>query len=450
MVASPSLKPAFSPTALAVLLFHALKLPRDTRFFVAFSGGCDSTALAHALGVLRREQGLNVCALHIDHQLNPAAAAWAAHVATQCADWGLPCTLMRVQVQAGDPAGPEAAARAARYAALAAPLRTGDVLLTAHQRDDQAETVLYRLLRGTGVAGLAGMRPRRALGAGELIRPLLGFSRAALAAYVHAHELTCIDDTSNADVRFSRNYLRREIFARLHARWPQASRALARSAGQAREAAEIADALASIDIAAAARADDGLALSSLRPLSPARRANVLRYWLRGLGFAAPSAALLHALSAWIDAAPMRNAILRWPGAEVRRYRDAVYAMPPLAPIAADTRWPWQPPQALTLPALRCRLSLAPTQGAGIAARYVARAWQVRLRQGGERCRIHARGATREVKNLFQEAGVPPWQRARTPLIFIDDALAAVGARWVCTEFAAHADEPGLVPRCEWQ
>lgn len=445
----------FSPAALAAVLFDVLQLPESARFFVAFSGGSDSTALAHALGVLRRDHGLNVAALHINHQLQPAADAWAAHVVAQCAAWSLPCTVKCAQVVA-DGAGLEAAARAARYAALAAALHAGDVLFTAHQRDDQAETVLYRLLRGTGVGGLAGMHARRPLGAGELIRPLLGFSRAALAAYVHAQGLAYVDDTSNTDARFSRNYLRAEIFPRLHARWPRASAALARAATHAGETAELADALARLDAAAAgvdvARTRDagtGLALSPLRPLSLARRANVLRYWLRSLGFSAPSAAHLAALSDWIDAPPMRNAILRWPGAEVRRYRDAVYAMPPLPAVAADAQWQWQPPQALALPALRCRLSLAPALGAGIAARHAAGTWQVRLRQGGERCRIRARGATREVKHLFQEAGVPPWQRARTPLIFIDHTLAAVGARWVCAEFAARADEPGLVPNCEW-
>ena len=449
MAASIRAEPEFSPAALAAVLFDTLQLPRGTRFFVAFSGGVDSTALAHALGVLRRGHGLNVTALHINHQLHPAADAWAAQVAAQCAVWSLPCTVTRVQVLP-DAAGPEAAARTARYAALAAPLRTGDALLTAHQRDDQAETVLYRLLRGTGVDGLAGMRTRRPLGAGELIRPLLGFSRATLAAYVTAQGLAYVDDTSNADARFSRNYLRTEIFPRLTSRWPHASRAIARSAAQAGEMAELADTVARIDIAAARGDDDGLALPPLRPLSPARRANVLRYWLRRLGFAAPSAAHLRSLCEWIDAPPMRNAILRWPGTEVRRYRAVVYAMSPLAPVAAGAQWHWQPPHALPLPALRCQLSLAPAHGAGIAAHYATQTWQVRLRRGGERCRLHARGPHREVKNLFQEAGVPPWQRARTPLIFIGDALAAIGGRWVCAEFAAGAAEPGLVPRCEWQ
>lgn len=456
MAASPRSEPAFSPVALATVLFDALHLSRHTRFFVAFSGGRDSTALAHALGVLRREQGLDVGALHINHQLHPAADAWAAHVAAQCAAWSLACTVTRVQV-VPHAAGLEAAARAARYAALAAPLRAGDALLTAHQRDDQAETVMFRLLRGTGVDGLVGMRTRRPLGAGELIRPLLNFSRAALAEYVSAQGLQWVDDTSNADPRFSRNYLRNEIFPRLLTRWPHASTALARTATHAGEATELANALAEIDISAARATatssrdvNTALALPPLRPLSPARRANALRYWLRGLGFAAPSAAHLRTLSDWIDTPPMHNAILRWPGTEVRRYRDAVYVMPPLETTAAETRWHWQPPQPLALPTLHCRLSLAPALGSGIAARYAVQAWQVRLRQGGERCRIHARGAKREVKNLFQEAGVPPWQRARTPLIFIDDTLAAIGARWVCAEFAAHADEPGLVPQCEWQ
>lgn len=440
-------EPEFSPAALAAMLFDVLQLPRTTRFFVAFSGGIDSTALAHALGVLRREQRLTVAAIHINHQLQPEADAWAAHVTRRCAAWEIPCTVARVQVTpAAD--GPEAAARAARYAALAAPLRAGDVVVTAHQRDDQAETVLYRLLRGSGVDGLAGMRPRRPLGAGELVRPLLGFSRATLVAYVQTHALHWIDDTSNADVRFSRNYVRAEIFPRLQARWPNAQRAFARTAAQAAATAELSDALARLDTVDAI-VDHTLALPPLRPLSPARRGNALRFWLRTAGFGAPSAAHLQTLIAWIDTPAMRGAILRWPGAEIRRYRDALYVMPPLLPVAPDAQWSWQPGQTLELPALHCQLSLKPMPGGGIAAHHAAQPWAVRLRRGGERCRHQPQGATRELKNLFQEAGVPPWQRARMPLIFIGDQLAAVGARWVCAPFAARGDEPGLMPHCEW-
>ena len=184
---------------------------------VAFSGGPDSTALLHALATLPRERALR--AVHVDHGLHPDSVRWAEHARTFCAGLEIPCTVCRVSVDTRAGLGIEGAAREARYAALAGQLQPGELLLTAHHRDDQVETVLLKLLRGAGPEGLGGMRVRRPLGAGELWRPLLDVPRAVLRDYVQAHALACLDDPANADPRLARYVLRHEILPRLAAHW---------------------------------------------------------------------------------------------------------------------------------------------------------------------------------------------------------------------------------------
>ncbi len=415
---------------------------------MAYSGGPDSHALLHAMVRLRSELHAPLAAVHVHHGLHPGAGEWVRHCERVCRDLGIALQVVEVDARPAAGESPEAAARRARYAALGEMLGGGDILLTAHHCDDQAETVLLQLLRGAGPPGLAGMPALSPLGRGWLARPLLGVSRAALRAYGRDEGLEPVWDPSNADERYTRNFLRRRILEILRGRWPGVTRTLARVAAQQAEAARLLDELAAIDLRAARAPQPGALLcSTLRALPEARRRNALRAWVRERGLAAPSAAQLHrlmedVLGARDDAQP----VTRWPGAEVRRYRDCLYASPPLGAHDPAVVLAWDLSTPLELPG-GGSLEAEDADGRGVAVAAAAGgAVQVRFRRGGEQCRPAGRGHTRALKKLLQESAVPPWDRERMPLVYVGDRLAAVGDLYVCEPFQAGPGEPGKTLR----
>lgn len=381
-------------------------LPPRARIWVAYSGGLDSTVLLH---LLRARNTPNLRAVHVHHGLQSAADDWARQARRFCRQLGVPLSVKKVDVRAARGEGPEAAARTARYAALQSVLREHDLLATAHHRDDQAETVLLRALRGTGVTGLAAMAPLQPLPPGQLWRPLLDIPRARLRAYAEQHQLRWIDDPHNSDPRYARSYLRNELMPRLQRHWPQAQRSLVQLAEQAREAAGLLAELGVADLETA-RGGEGWSVQALLALPAARRGNALYQLWIAQNWQAPGAAQLamlerSVLRARADAEP----VLRHAQGEWRRYRDRLYALPPLPPLPARPfarRWDG------------CgRLILPPGCGELQAGPGPAQAGlRVELTGGGERFRPQGSAHSRTLKNLFQEAGVPVWLRRRTPLL----------------------------------
>lgn len=440
---------AFNSTQLLQALAVA---PAARAYWVAFSGGLDSYVLLHAMSALRAAlNGTELCAVHIHHGLHADADDWARLCQQRCAALSVPLRVLRVDADALPGQSPEAAAREARYRAVATLMSAGDVLLTAHHRDDQAETLLLQLLRGSGPRGLAAMPVVASFAAGTHIRPLLDVSRNDLLEYAQASGLQWVEDSSNADVRFDRNFLRAEILPRLHSRWPAMADTLSRSARHCAEAAELLESLAVQDLRSLDGSDPTcLSISALRAWPPSRCRNVLRHWLRTLHLPLPSSAhlqrIMHdVLAARADA----NPVVHWPGAEVRRYRDYLYAMSPLPSVATARVIRWDIREPLCEPGFWGRLRMRPVRGQGLnGARCVAGGVTVRFRQGGELCRPCGRHETHALKKLLQERGIPPWQRERLPLIYLDDQLAAVADLWVCEPFAAEGDEPGYC--IEWQ
>lgn len=433
----------FSPQALGRVLIERLKLPANARLKVAYSGGVDSHVLLHALARLRATTGFALAAVHVDHGLQPRSREWSGHCVRIGADLGVPCAVERIEVGTGAGEGLEAAARRERYAALARHVGTDEVLLTAHHLDDQAETVLLQLLRGAGVHGLSAMPELAPFGAGLHARPLLGFTRAQLAAYARAEGLHWIEDLSNFDTRHGRNLIRTRVLPVLKERWPQAAQQLARTARHAAEAAALLDELAQADLDACHHGA-ALWIPALLRLPAGRRRNALRRWIRARGFRAPSAATLERILAQTQAAPRtRHAAIRWPEAQVRRYRDALLLLPAGGRPDPGLRRAWDGKAPLEIPELGLRLRLVEAIGSGLArARLGPAALTVRLRRGGEACRLPGRAHRHRLKKLLQAAGVPPWERERLPLLYVGDELAAVGDLWVCEPFAARADEPG--------
>ncbi len=439
----------FSPSALADVL-RRLGLSLETPLKVAFSGGLDSHVLLHALCRLREEMSLRISAVHVDHGLQPDSAEWARYAGEICQRLNVPCASERIHVDQIGKYGLEAAARRARYACLARHVGPSDVLLTAHHADDQAETLLLQLLRGSGVHGLAAIQEATRFSAGRMARPLLGFARAQLAAYAEQENLQWIDDPSNRDQRFSRNFLRHRVFPLLEQRWPGAARQIARTAGLAAEAAGLLDDLAEADKRACRiEGSSALSVTALRQLPLPRQRNLVRYWLRAQGFQAPSALHIEHVLAQVEREPRtRQAVVRWPEAEVCRYRDALVALRPCQETDSALSISWNLAVPLRIPGVGL-LRAEATQGNGLSQDRIGnKPLMVGLRQGGEVCRLPGRAHRHKLKKLLQEAGVPPWQRSRLPLVYVDGELAAIGDRWVCEPYAARKDEAGWKLRLE--
>ncbi len=410
---------------------------------MAFSGGRDSAALLHAASRLNRP-GLR--AVHVDHGLQAAAGAWATQAVATAAALGVPCEVIRVDVGRGGPAGPEANARDARYLALASHMRAGEVLLTAHHADDQAETVLFRLVRGAGLAGLGGMAAIRPFGPGRLARPLLVVPGALLAAYVSAQRVPYVHDPSNDDERYARNYIRHRLLPVISARWPRGVGAINRAADHVRAARGLLASYVARDVQACAGADGALIVPAFLGLAPEARAEVLRAWLVGQGGPSVSEAKCTEILAALAVVPRsRGQVLRLARhGTLRRYRERmVFCKDEGGGEAPALRCVWTPPFAdLALEDGR-RLRAVPALGEGVAAaRIGGRSLVVATRVPGERVLVPGRGH-RALKKLLQEFGIAPWDRSRAVLIFMDDALIAVADHWVCKDFRAGPYEAGL-------
>ena len=384
---------------------------------VAFSGGADSTALL--LACAARWPG-QVHAIHVHHGLQAAADAWPAHCQSICDNLGVPLSVKRVQVQPG--ASLERAAREARYLAFAEVTGAGEVVLTGQHRDDQAETLLFRLLRGAGVRGLAAMPAQRPLAGGYLVRPLLDVSREALEVYAHEHQLKWIEDPSNADSRFSRNYLRHRVLPALTERWPQAVTGLARTAEHLGEAQGLLDELALLDLQAASKASafpwlglPSLALAPLCELSDARQRNALRHWLAPLTRLPDSDhwAGWHSLR---DAKGDAQPLWRLADGELHRCGQRIWWLPSTRSEFSDATVSWPDPQnPLELPG-NGQLTLTGEAPEGPL--------EVRYRQGGEILEVPGRGR-RDLKRLLNESGLPGFVRGRLPLLYQGEQLLGV-------------------------
>lgn len=418
-------------------------LEQAQRIYVGYSGGLDSHVLLHsAVTTLGAER---VVALHINHQLSEQACDWAEHCAHVCRALGVALQTHAVDV-CQQVSSTENTAREARYQVFELTLGEGDILLLAHHQNDQAETVLYRLLRNSGPRGLAGIPPTRAVGRGSLLRPMLALPRSELECYAREQQLNWIEDPSNTDLRHDRNYLRHQVSPALSLRWPDFAARIAASASLCQQADELIGDLAEIDLNKLGHKQERLGwsidLSGLVVLSPLRQANVLRYWA-GLhcqsppGYHSVMAVLENVLPAGQDRAPL----VIWPGGEWRRFNGRLFLLPggwrEQAPMACE----WQPESPLTL-ADGSTLRATPTKAPGLKL-LPGEQLLVKFRSGGERCHPVGRVASRSLKKLLQEYQLEPWLRDRVPLIYKPSEgdekgkqLIAVGDLWVCEDFTA--------------
>ena len=416
---------------------------------MAFSGGVDSTVLLDAaVRVLGGRASERVAAVHVNHGLHRAAGAWEEHCRAAAVLRGIRLEVRRVSVPGGR-GGLEAAARAARLSAFAEMVPAGEPVLLAHHRDDQAETVLLRILRGAGPAGMAAIRPEVEVGGLRLVRPLLAVPRAEILAYARAQGLSWIEDPANLAPEHDRNHVRHRVLPAVVERWPGANATLARFALRSRETASMLEDLAAADLAAArGRAPDTLRAQAIAALSPPRAANALRAWLVSRHRVPPPPRnwLRLVVEEVAAARTDRRPEAARGGIWIRRYRGDLHTgRGRAAPrLPASTTWRLD---AAPLDLPHGRLAAARASGEGLAVARLPLPVEVRFRRGGERCRPHSRGVTKPLKDLFQELGVPPWERSGWPLLFAGARLAAAPGLFHCDPFAAREAEPSW--RIEW-
>ncbi|NJA07113.1 tRNA lysidine(34) synthetase TilS [Methylococcaceae bacterium WWC4] len=434
-----------------MLSFQAVSsaLPeRVGRLYVAYSGGVDSHVLLH-LCARQPDWQAKLCGVYVDHRLQAESTAWGTHCRRQCEALGVEFLLLTVDASAAPGESPEAAARRARYAALADLLDRDDVVLAAQHREDQLETVLLQLFRGAGVAGLAAMPRISPLGRGSLVRPLLKVGKAEVLVYARQQGLVWIEDPSNATNDFDRNFLRNQVLPLLKQRWPGLDKTVARSAELCGEAAECLDEWAEAQLAAVSGLDRGeLAIDQL-PVAASRRRLLIRQWLARNGLRPPSRAITEAILAQVvDARGDANPQLCYQGALIRRYRKRLVCVPahPAVRTHGEVVWP-DNAQQIELGG-GCRLSKEVSVDGIAQALWDRASVTVRFRRGGEKLKLPGRGGRHSLKKLYQAAGTPPWEREWRPLIYLDGRLAAVAGLWVAEWVSGSKNEPCY--RVSWQ
>jgi tRNA(Ile)-lysidine synthase len=410
------------------------------RVVVALSGGLDSTLLLHALK--RANVAAPLAAVHVDHGLHDDSAEWSRHCASLAQSLGVELISRKLGLRPEPGQSVEAVAREARYAVFAETIGSGDVLVTAHHADDQLETVLLRLMRGTGVRGLTAIHALGRFGEGWLARPLLEFSRAEIEAEARHLGLHWLEDPSNIDTRFDRNFLRARVLPPVRERWPAAGAMASRLALQMAEAEAVLDDMACADLEGVAQLAR-IPVDRLTRLGEPRLNNALRHAVRDVGLPVPSRAQLGELRRALVARDDASALVSWPGGEARVYRGVLYLSRPAepTPLAAGRV---DPDAAFSFGEGELRLVAA--EDYGIPDRWAREGLTVEFRRGGERIRPRGGAHHKTLKHWFQENGIVPWMRGRLPLLYRGEELVAVANLCLADDLPqAAADGPFWKP-----
>lgn len=402
--------------------------------YVGFSGGIDSHVLLHLCTAQKNLAG-KITAVHVHHGLQAQAQDWANHCQKIAEDLDVDFILLEVNASASPGESPEEAARNARYNALKTLIGVEDALLVAQHRDDQLETVLLQLFRGAGLRGLSGIPESIFFGQGLMLRPLLNIAKPDINEYAKKHNLQWVEDPSNQQNDYDRNYLRNSVIPLIKQRWESCDKTVARSAKHCAEAQVIVSAVADeLFNPVFSKATKTLCVSQLRAHKNPRQQLIIRHWFQSLGLRMPAQAFVERIQSEVIAArDDSDPILVGQSFFIRRYRDRLYCLKQseLEPLQ-DLSWPVS--ETFINYSIHKRLSCI-TSSAGI----LRDKWQkskitVKFRSGGEKIRLPNRKEHHTLKNLFQEAGIPPWERDLIPLVYLDNKLAAVGDLWISADF----------------
>ncbi len=410
------------------------------RVVLGLSGGLDSVVLLHVFKKLALTLGVELSCLHVNHGISPNAHLWAEFCSNLCSKWDVPLKVERVDISIHADQGVEAAARIARHAAFEK--QDAQWILLAQHQDDQAETLLLQLFRGAGIKGLASMGEVGCLHGKKKLRPLLSVARKELEAYAKENGLEWVDDESNLDQRYDRNFVRHGLFPLIEKRYPAFKRTLSRSCGLLAEASNLLSDLAQIDSMGAVEGN-ALSASRLAELSEARAKNLLRHFLEGCGVRMPSERrLCEMLKQLLNARRDASVAIGHDGVEIRLYKGKIQVVEQHS--LANFCRPWNGESKLDLPELGGSIFFDQAEG-GIDPAKLALPLTVRARAGGERFRPGKNRPEKALKHLFQECNIPPWQRYRVPLLYCGDRLIWVPGIGMDPEFKG---ENGFLPRWE--
>ena len=422
------------------------------RLLVALSGGVDSVSLLHKLCELRTHYDLSIAALHVDHQIQPESEQWMKHCQAQCDELKVPLKTIKLNLQDSGH-GQEAAARQARYDWFHSQITPADVLVLAHHMGDQIETVLLRLFRGSGLLGLGAMHEIRQFGLGWMARPLLGVSKEEIIAYARKKDLRYIEDPSNLDTYIDRNFLRHEILPLIRLRWPSVDQTIFRSSDHLKTIQSSLDKGAQVDLKMflclskpTLLGDYGcIRIGDLINLDQTRIVDVLRYWIRCEGLTLPSTGKMNELMRQVFGnETMGRGGIRWKEGEFRAYRGFLYLLPVQPKLCNPATQHWQGLDALRIKEVGVALSVRRRRGSGIRVSFIKNSpfildWQHKARV----IRPSRSRHNRTIKNLFQESGIPSWERCRLPYVYLGDDLVCIPGLAVEKAYAASDTEIGL-------
>jgi tRNA(Ile)-lysidine synthase len=409
---------------------------------LGLSGGIDSMVLLDILKAVSKKLRFNLSAVHVNHQLSPHATSWAKFCERHCRAYDVPLRVVKVNVSGASKIGLEAAARQVRYRVYGE--QEADRIVLAHHLDDQAETILLQLLRGSGIKGLSAMPEFREYHKLNLMRPLLDVPRTDIERYAKSRNLKWVEDESNDNTRLDRNFLRHEVLPVIEKHFPAYRETLSRVCRHFADASNLLDQLGAFDWSALSR-NGRLQAAALRKLTPARARNLLRFWLAQNNVAMPSAKRLDEILQQVILA-RRDANLRvafgeW---EVRRFKGAVYVCRSQAAVDSALTIAWHGESRLAIAELGGTLSFRREKGKGIAyAKLIKKPVSIRVRQGGEKLHLDSKQSRRSLKNLLQESAIPPWERLRLPLLYSGERLVFVPCIGIDSDYQAKPGEAGL-------
>ncbi len=429
------------PSATDLLAYLKLQLeqfPEPHRYLVGFSGGLDSSVLLHALFQLKLE--VPIIAIHIDHSIHPQSHEWQRHCAEFAKQLSVDFRPLVINGKAPVGESPEAWAREKRYQAFRRFMEPDDLLLLGQHRDDQIETFLLRLLRGAGPHGLSAMKRLTFFSGGWIGRPFLELERHYLKDYAKRYALHWIEDPSNHELRYDRNYLRQKVIPVIRERWPSFTVNINRSISLLADTTVLLDEIAAQDLARVTdQGSTSISIKTLSGLCEIRLRNLLHYWIRKEGFPVPTECKLRQIiDTVIRAKEDRSPCVEWQGVEVRRYRDQLMILNPLGEHDSSLSYCWnlEHPMKISTGTLRARK----IKGAGF--RIDGNTVEVRFRQGGETFRQAGKRHTTTLKKYLQEKGIPPWLRDRIPLIYLDGELVAIADLCIADKFSVDTNTMG--------
>lgn len=417
-------------------------LNHASHIYIAYSGGIDSHVLLHVCAS-QPELKSKITAVYVDHGLQSLAESWAIHCQAEAEKLAVSFQLLRVNAHPKTGQSPEEAARAARYQALQSLLNENDVLLVAQHQEDQLETVLLQLFRGAGVQGLAAIPASTAFGKGLMLRPFLDISKQVVQDYAQTHHLSWIEDPTNQSDNFDRNFLRNQILPLLKTRWPNVAKTVSRSASHCATAQHLLNELGELLFSTVFNPEDNtLRISKLQQLDSNKKSLVIRQWFRQQDLQMPSAAFIIAIfKTVIDTKTSAEPQLKKAGYVIRRYQDKLYCDHDLPDFQnlTDLILSWEPAEdKLVLPDNSILQRHPAASGIPVSLWQPAKV-TVRFRQGGEKISLAGRKGQHTLKNLFQEAAIPPWERDLIPLLYFNETLVAVADLWLSSTLQTQSD-----------